>query len=229
VVQHIMTARWDRKSRDWVAAFTQEWPVPDETHQLSFTVPYRWLGGAGANGPGDVLLNYRYQLLRENAARPAVAPRVSLVLPTGSARDGLGEGSAGVQVLLPVSKQLDPHWAAHLNAGAEVIPHALPGGERLVSWVAGGSVIWEPAHGFNLLGELFGGREDEGDGRGVDHRYQVVFSPGVRVGWNLPRGVQLVGGVGLPIGLTPESDDLGVLLYLSLEHAVTKAAAAERW
>lgn len=37
-----------------------------------------------------------------------------------------------------------------------------------------------------------------------------------------------MSGVGLPIGLTPETDDLGVFLYLSAEHAFTPSAHAER-
>jgi hypothetical protein len=48
VVQHILLTQWDRKSEDWVTTFTQEWPVPDETHQLSFTVPYTFGGEPGA-------------------------------------------------------------------------------------------------------------------------------------------------------------------------------------
>jgi hypothetical protein len=233
VVQHILDTRWDRGSRDWQIAYTQEWPVPDERHQLSFTVPYTWLGGGGGRGPGDVLLNYRYQLLREEGGRPAVAPRISLILPTGSVRDGLGDGSVGVQALVPASRQFGEHWAAHLNAGVTIIPHALaagvPGAEQLVSWVGGGSLIWEPTDGVNVLGELLGGRDEEVAAQGVDHRDTLTFSPGVRMGWNIPAGVQLVAGVGVPIGLTRESDDLGVFLYLSVEHAVTAAARAARW
>jgi hypothetical protein len=233
VVQHILATRWDRRSRDWQATFTQEWPAPDQTHQLSFTVPYTWLGRGGDSGPGDVLLNYRYQLLREEGGRPALAPRVSLVLPTGSVRDGLGDGSLGVQVLVPASRQFGEHWAAHLNVGVTIVPHALaagvPGAERLVSWVGGGSLIWEPANAVNVLGELLGGRDEEAAEHGVEHRDTLVFSPGVRMGWNIPAGVQLVAGIGVPIGLTRESDAVGVLLYFSVEHAVTAEARAQRW
>src|SRR5262245_33665454 len=39
VVQHIIDAKWDRKSGEWDFFYTQEWPVPDQTNQLSFTVP----------------------------------------------------------------------------------------------------------------------------------------------------------------------------------------------
>ena len=91
VIQHILNAQYDRKTGDWFTTFTQEWPVPDEQNQLSFTVPYMW---GEATGVGDVLLNYRYQAFSEAGRRPAFAPRVSLILPTGSFRDELGTGSA---------------------------------------------------------------------------------------------------------------------------------------
>lgn len=35
VVQHIQSFMYMKRSKDWVYTFTQEWPVPDETHQLS--------------------------------------------------------------------------------------------------------------------------------------------------------------------------------------------------
>ena len=232
VVQHILVATWDRKSRDWMPTSTQEWPVPDQTNQLSFTVPYAWMGGGGDHGVGDVLLNYRYQLLGEGARHPALAPRLSLVLPTGSVQDGLGDGSVGVQTLLPASKQLNEHIAGHLNVGATILPRARlaqrPGSERLVSWLWGGSLIWEPWNAVNVLAELIATRDAEIGARGVEYRDRVTFNPGVRVGWNGPWGVQWVGGIGVPIGLTAATDHLGVLFYLSAEHAVTATARAER-
>lgn len=35
VVQHIQSFMYLKKSKDWIYTFTQEWPVPKETHQLS--------------------------------------------------------------------------------------------------------------------------------------------------------------------------------------------------
>ena len=231
VIQHIVSAAYDRESGDWQATVTQEWPVPDETNQLSFTVPYA-LMGRGEDGAGDVLLNYRYQLAFERERRPALAPRLSLVLPTGSVRDGAGDGSVGVQVLVPASKQLGEHFAAHLNLGATILPRARavdpPRHDRLVSWTGGGSLIWEPYNAINILAELLASRDAEIAEHGIDHETRVTFSPGVRVGWNGPWGVQWVVGVALPIGLTRPSDDLGVFLYFSAEQAVTAAARAAR-
>lgn len=232
VVQHIATAKLDSKSRDWDAVFTQEWPLGGQTNQLSYTVPYTWAGETGApSGVRDVLLNYRWQALYETDRRPAMAPRLSLVLPTGDEREELGTGSAGLESLLPVSKQLGPHWAAHANLGLRWVPNARrPGheGEDLLSWTWGGSVIWEPVNAINFLAELVGARENDIVNRRVVWETLLLFSPGVRVGWNGPWGVQYVGGVAVPIGLTRDTDDLGVFFYLSVEHAFTAAARRER-
>jgi hypothetical protein len=231
VVQHILNAQWDRKSKDWELTFTQEWPVPDETHQLSFTVPYLFAGQPhSANGPEDVLLNYRYQAMKDEGRRPAFAPRLSLVLPTGSARDELGSGSAGAQLSFPLSKQLGDHFAVHLNGGATIIPHAiLPRrSAELVSGSGGGSLVWEPWNAINLLCELVASHDEEIEGGRVVARTRVTLDPGVRVGWNGPAGIQWVWGVGLPIGLTHDTEHFGVFLYFSAEHAVTRQAQQKR-
>jgi hypothetical protein len=39
VVQHISAFTRYRESKDWLYTFTQEWPVPGITHQLSYTLP----------------------------------------------------------------------------------------------------------------------------------------------------------------------------------------------
>jgi Putative MetA-pathway of phenol degradation len=209
--------------------------VPDERHQLSFTVPYTFGGEAGApSGVGDVLLNYRYQLLSETDNRPAVAPRLSLVLPTGSYRDGLGDGSAGAQANLTASKHLTDHFTAHANLGGTLVPHARapedpPRTDSLAALSGGGSVIWEPYDAVNFLCELLASRDEEIGRRGTDERVRFTVSPGVRVGWNGPGGIQWVGGVSVPIGLTHDTDHFGVLLHVSIEHGITAAAHASRW
>src|SRR5437667_1598099 len=67
VVQHIFNASYsvDRRAglndKIWNLTFTQEWPVFSQTHQFSYTIPYRFIetGGRSHNGVGDILLNYR--------------------------------------------------------------------------------------------------------------------------------------------------------------------------
>lgn len=117
VVQHINTFSRFRDSGEWAYTFTQEWPFKSLAHQLSFTLPA--LGGAseGGRGIGDVALSYRYQWIGDGDAPVAFAPRLSLLLPTGSVKEGRGVGAVGLQVNLPLSTVLSKHWVAHWNAG----------------------------------------------------------------------------------------------------------------
>ena len=106
---------WSRANQLWQMTFTQEWPVPGERHQLSYTLVLT--GIDGVDRFGDALVNYRLQVLDEGPGRPAFAPRVSAILPTGSRAIGAHQG--GVQVNLPFSKQHEDFYF-HWNAGAHL-------------------------------------------------------------------------------------------------------------
>jgi hypothetical protein len=191
-------------TRDY--SFTQEWPVGGETHQLSYTVPYSWT--SGSRGFGDVLLNYRYQLL-EHGAWAAVAPRVSLILATGP-----GDGDRpGVQIGLPASKRLNAWLVVHANAGATLLPagagHA---------YNVGVSAIGLVSRNLNVLVELVSTFSIEKvDGAADAHRNETILSPGVRHAINLG-SLQIVPGVAVPIRLAGEHKGAGFFGYLSFEH-----------
>src|SRR3989475_1505092 len=103
VVQHISAFQLFRGADSWAYSFTQEWPLFSRTHQLSFTLPIQRMhnGSSAATGLGDVAVNYRYQLA--GAERLSIAPRLSLLLPTGRAKADLGAGALGVQGNMPGS------------------------------------------------------------------------------------------------------------------------------
>lgn len=83
-VQHI-NAFPRADSGDWTCTFTQEWPVPDQKHQLSFALPVAHADEH--TGLGDLALNYRYQLIGDGDARAAMAPRVpGVAFPVGIGR-----------------------------------------------------------------------------------------------------------------------------------------------
>jgi len=130
VVQHIQTFMYMRKSKDWVYSFTQEWPVPDETHQLSYTVPVmRLTDPSNASGIGDIVLNYRYQAVLKDHV--ALAPRFSVILPSGDYRRGHGTGSFGIQTNIPLSVELSDKFVTHWNIGATYVPNSKePGGAQ---------------------------------------------------------------------------------------------------
>jgi DtxR family Mn-dependent transcriptional regulator len=202
----------------WAGAFTQEWPVASQAHQFSYTVSVL---DSGSNvGFGDTLINYRYQASVEGPGRPAFSPRVSVILPSGRPRRGLGNGSLGLQFNLPVSKQTgDWHW--NWNGGMTWLPSADAEDdptreENLLTPFMAGSAIYRVRPMVHVMLESVVGYEesilDEGTGRDT----AFTLSPGVRAGWNLG-DQQLVLGAALPIVWIDGNTDTGAFLYLSYE------------
>jgi DtxR family Mn-dependent transcriptional regulator len=211
-----------RMSGAWAATFTQEWPVGSETHQLSYTVAF--LDSGAHFGVGDTLLNYRYQVLMEGPGRPALAPRASLVVPTGSVAHGRGDGSYGLQVNLPFSKRHgDVYW--HWNGGFTWLPradapHAFAMGtsERanLMSPFLAGSAIYALRPMFHLMLENVVLFEQSFDGIETSRDTLYTLSPGFRGGWNVG-DAQIVTGAAVPITWGGGSTEAGVFLYFSYE------------
>jgi hypothetical protein len=216
VVQHINSlTRFG--SSDWVYTFTQEWPVPAQAHQLSFTVPI--VGTDGGTGVGDVALNYRYQAV--DRARVAVAPRLSVLLATGASARGRGAGGTSFQTNVPVSLSFGG-VVAHTNLGATLTPRAKDEeGEtaRTVGWNAGQSVVWLTRPRFNVLLEVAFTRAQEVIAPRRTVRSDSLFvSPGIRWAYNFRSGLQIVPGLAVPVGIGPSDGQHGVFLYLSFEH-----------
>jgi len=64
VVQRISSIQYSfTNERDLLYTFTQEWPLARRNHQISFTLPISVYNTTHPGGPGDRLLNYRYQLV----------------------------------------------------------------------------------------------------------------------------------------------------------------------
>ena len=234
VVQHIQSLTWSRDregratARNLAYSLIQEWPIGGMRHQGSITIPFERLRGdqPAASGLGDVLLNYRCQVWMETDTRPAFAPRLSLLLPVGDEEEGLGAGSTGAQVNLPLSKKVgDLHL--HLNAGFTAVPSArrdLPGGGRsesadLFGTHFGFSSILLLRPEFNILLEFLASADESiGDTGEVEDSSRALFSPGMRYAINTRSGAQWVLGAALPIGVSEDEDDFGFLAYLSIEH-----------
>ena len=199
---------------EWEAAFTQEWPLRTQTHQLSFT--FSSLAVNGAAGLGDLMINYRWQASTEEGSRPAFSPRLSLILPTGNASEGLGSGGAGWQINLPFSKQFGGAYL-HWNAGFTHTPAAeVDNGERSVFVPhAAVSGIWQVRPMLNLMLESILQWDQVFE---VEARREVIFTlvPGMRTGWNAGDS-QIVLGIGIPTTFSDDTADVGVFGYLSYE------------
>ena len=221
VVQHIATHLRDARSSTWGSSFTDEWPLGGVRHQLSATLLLQHPAG-GDIGLGDAALNYRYQLRGAERGPLFVAPRASLILPTGDERKGLGAGAPGVQVNLPVSVEHGERLATHWNAGATYTPRAraADGGRASTTSLAlGQSVIWLAHPRLNALVETLWTRTELATGADATERSDALFVvPGVRGAFNLASGLQIVPGLGVPIGLGPSRGERALFVYLSFEH-----------
>lgn len=222
VVQHISTFIHPTDGSAWVYTFTQEWPLFSQIHQVSYTIPFVNNGLSSGTGIGDVALNYRYQVAGLDTDRFALAPRVTLLLPTGASHRGRGSGGTGIQFNLPFSAQLAPQWVAHSNAGVTLTPNAhdtLGNKAATRAFALGQSLIWLPHPNFNLMLESTWTSANEvvGPGR-TKSTSEFLLSPGVRGALNFSSGLQIVPGIAFPFGIGASRGDKAVLAYLSFEH-----------
>jgi len=238
VIQHIFNwlPAWDRnrgtRSRSFDFVFTEEIPVGSQLHQFSYMIPFEHLSETGAGvssddgGLADIMLNYRLQVLDGKEEPIAFAPRFSLILPSGDEDKGLGNGRLGYQVNLPVSAECG-RWACHFNAGLTVVPDVAVGldpqfarmSRTLNGYNLGLSAIYALRPKFHLMLETVAlWNENLLHDANQDRTTEVLLSPGFRWLAYEREETQLVLGLGLPIGLSRDADNLGAIFYLSLEH-----------
>jgi len=232
VVQHINTFSKAIRGNGWDYSFTQEWPWnPAPKTQLSYTITAVSGGVPGAGGGlGDILLNYRYQLLGEGDDRVWFSPRASLLVPSGDSRRGRGAGGVGMQFNLPVSWQVADKWVTHWNAGATIVPRAKNEvGDKATTagYFLGQSFIYQASPVFNLMLETLLDHEQSvaAPDRAVWERVSVTLNPGFRWAHNFQSGLQIVPGIAFPVEVgNAGRGNWGIFLYLSLEHPFGKRA-----
>ena len=208
VIQHISFVE-PLSTGDWVYTQTDEWPLRSLKHQLSLTLGFNHAADYSASGPGwgDTAINYRYQLVGSGETRVAIAPRLSLLLPTGDSTLGRGSGGWGLQTNLPVSIQHNRYLVTHWNAGAHVdsggAECAAPDGHRAepksrtIDGVAGKAR-------FNALCEVVWSSNAIVASPNHTVRVQIIYiSPGIRWAYNFRNGLQIVPGVAVPFGIGP--------------------------
>lgn len=221
VVQHIQSFMYLKKSKSWIYTFTQEWPVPKETHQLSYTIPVvHMTDPETSTGFGDVALNYRYQAVLKDHI--ALSPRLSAVLPTGDYKKGYGTGAFGIQANIPLSVELSDQFVTHWNLGATYTPSSKEAGGAKADTTLfnyGASLIYLASENFNLMFEAVGTSGESVQPDGSKQQMDTFFiNPGVRFAINCKSGLQIVPGLSLPIGVGPSAGEYGGLAYISFEH-----------
>jgi hypothetical protein len=202
-------------------AFTQEWPLGGQRHQISYSIPYSWV--EGDSGFRSLLLNYRLQLVDPDRGI-AVAPRLSLIVPSGHGDATKG----GLQTNVAFSRRTSAHLALHANLGGTLIRRE---SDALASSVetrtlnavnVGAGIVGMVTPTFNVMveGVVASAQDLDGDGR-TERSTAVVVAPGLRLAIN--RGsLQIVYGAGAPITFADDRTDVGGYLYLSFEHAFKK-------
>jgi hypothetical protein len=215
VVQHIGSFVHFRKPvTSSELGFAQEWPLGSQRHQLSYAVGHAWAEGAGGDF-GDIALNYRLQV-SDSSATVAIAPRLSLIIPTGDDHRG------ALQVNIPLSRRVSEHLAFHVNVGGTLTRDVASTDRDLKGYHAGASVIGIVSPTFNVMLEgLVSSDEEIGEDGGTARSTQTTLAPGLRFAVN--RGdLQIVPGFGVPIVFGGGRTDAGVYLYLSFEHPFKK-------
>lgn len=239
VIQNIFewVPSWDVnhgvRHRETDFLFTQEWPIFSQKNQFSYSIPMNRFtdqapGGSifEAESIGDIMLNYRHQLLGGKEQELSIAPRFSLILPSGDENQGIGNGKLGYQFLLPVSKEYD-HWCFHFNIGLTVTPDVTAGvdprlnlpGQTLNGYVLGGSAIYKLMPNFHLMLETLATWDENLLFEGTrDRDLQWVVSPGVRWAPYTKGETQWVLGLGAPIGINRDAPNFSLFFYMSFEH-----------
>lgn len=222
VVQFINAYQYSDISNDWNYTFTNEIPMGDETHQFSYVIPMSKKSGTpNVLGTGDVLLNYRFQLV--NTENLAMAPRLSLVLATGDYKKGLGNGATGLQFNQAVSVVVNEKWTNHWNAGFTYTPNAknmIGDTASLVNYNFGTSVIYNYTPKTNFICEfVMNGNEAVTGPSSKTSRNTYFVVPGLRTAFNIGEATEVVPGIAAVLGAGPSAVDheTGVFAYLSIE------------
>jgi hypothetical protein len=219
VVQHISVFQYF-KDKSWTFTFTQEWPLWGQAHQLSFMLPVAHIGDPSATGLGDIAINYRYQLFDNDFV--AMAPRLTLFVPTGDSDKGTGKGAAGGQAHMAISAKLSERFVSHWNFGVTVTPNEKGPGTAAATTAGinyGTSLVWLVHPRLNFMLEAVGTVGESVLANGEKERGDTFFlNPGVRFAFNFDNGLQIVPGFSVPIGLAGSVDQWAVLGYLSFEH-----------
>ena len=218
IVQFIQTFQRD-KSGEAFYSLTVEIPAPNKTHQVSFSVPYSRLQSEKSfvKGLGDVALNYRYQWIANDSV--LLAPRFTVLTPTGNAEEGLGAGLTGYQTNWAITVLPSPHWAVHMNVGATFYPRVKKDLDKptdLYGHNSALSVIWRLRDNFNLLTEFVQTSMQEAAGSATTISDTVIINPGFRYAIDFEKA-QLVLGASVPTPVLSSQGPASYFAYVSYE------------
>jgi len=233
VLQHIFTVGInDFHSKAITCSFTQEIPLTDGGHQLSYSLNYMsWHGAdnvsSSVSGLSDIYLSYR-PLIFGPTRWAMVIPRFTLILPTGKASDGLGGGAFGFQFNLAVTKRFSRKVITHGNVGSTTFfkydrydrisgEQVLMYERNLTNQNLGVSLVWCVLPGVNVLLEGVSNHNSSIriDGK-IEHEWEHIFNPGIRFSL-YAKQMQIVPGISCPLDAANFYAPKGIFFYLSFE------------
>jgi len=144
-------------------------------------------------GIGDTLVGFKYRLLDERAALPALLGSLTLRLPTGDADRGLGSEDVDVGLLGVISKSVGP-LTFFGNLGYTFVTRD----DDPNFWTFNAALEYRATQSWSLVGEVVSAVSD---GKGAD---TVVLRLGS--GYAVTDRIKLDGAVGF--GVTKESPDV---------------------
>ncbi|MCX7984158.1 MAG: hypothetical protein N3A63_04575 [Bacteroidetes bacterium] len=204
----------------FTAIYTQEWPLAGETHQLGFTIPFHALENS-VHGIGDLSLDYRYQLCREQDWA-WIAPHFSFFFPTGNYKNDLGHGTFGLGFILPITKRVSNAIMVNSNIGISYLPQAkksFPTGtitKSLKSALVGFNAAWLLHHHCSFVCEFLCSHFDEIQPHGTTSITNRTLCTGIRFSFDIG-DVYIVGGMAVPITFTSSSTDYSFIFNVGLE------------
>jgi hypothetical protein len=164
----------------------------------------------GKAGINDLLMGLKYRFMQESDQAPAVIGEAAVSLPTGDSKNGLGTGSVDLLLHWALQKQIQQvtgYFGLGMRLNSENGDNVRQG--SVFFYHAGAGYDYRP--GLRLYGEL----------KGFNHAEMKVS--GLAVGNSSYQELYLAPGAdytccgyvfsgALLIGLTPESNDLGLLV-----------------
>jgi hypothetical protein len=136
--------------------------------------------------------------------------------PSGRWRKDLGTDQFGWETNLVMSKTTDK-WAYHLLGGFGTTNDAREQEESeksdIEEFEAGGALVYMATDRLDIICELFSEFEKEKNSSSVSHETEFYIIPGV----GYERFENFEVGLGVPIGLTDESHDWGIIAKIQYE------------
>ncbi len=226
VVQHIVLLDKDWHTKDLGLSFAQEWPLGGQMWQGAYAVSADW-----EFKEVWLDLQLRYQLWSRDGL--AVAPSIAFSTST-AIKEANSQIDNKFRVGIPISSELSQRLAFHLNGSIESYGYTQSGvsgafpsqlGMSYSAYVPelGGSLVYQIKPTLDILVECIYSKTIKIFTEDItETTVEAVISPGFRHAWNFSSGAQMVGGFGLPIGLTDDVPDVSGLFYLSFEHSFLK-------